>query len=526
MVRIGAGLVALGLAAGILISQPPREEPSGTQGPRLQVTSPLRLAAADARTALVLEGDAVEGELGDLRKEISGRGIRLLSGAKRDGQAAGSLSFTVTGVKPDRGSWYRIRLRGLAQEDFHVDRDELFLRVEFFKDGGTTALDQVKKSIYEKVERDRKDLRDAGTSRNLGSATWRDYVLDFRTPFPEIDTLRLSVGFAHGAARGPRHEFWISEVEIGGIPDPADHVPPARPDGPRKPPALSRLVRLGGRWYFDPRDGAKDPPRQFDHTNADQLYYLTDRLEAPFAGNMTSWLRKGYLDVAGKLVDQDRFVADNVVVSFTDKHLVIKSKNLPNHPTAVFPDRWRLLDGNPNYIREQDFTWYIPLEPKENPGHVAMDAQNSNRALPGGPIGVAVNGIIFFNPFDAERNQDAVWRLDRCCGHPSPGSQYHYHKYPVCVNTPWADDGQSHSPLIGFAFDGFLVYGPYEAAGDLARDSKKNSLNEFNLHHDEHRGWHYHVTPGKYPHLIGGFWGELETKNRAGRRGPPPRRPE
>ena len=71
---------------------------------------------------------------------------------------------------------------------------------------------------------------------------------------------------------------------------------------------------------------------------------------------------------------------------------------------------------------------------------------------------------------------------------------------------------------IGFAFDGFPVYGPYEAAGELAKDSKARPLNAFNLHEDDDRGPHYHVTPGKFPHLIGGFWGEFESKNRGGPR--------
>lgn len=149
-----------------------------------------------------------------------------------------------------------------------------------------------------------------------------------------------------------------------------------------------------------------------------------------------------------------------------------------------------------------------------------MDRQNQNRGLPLGSIGVAVNGVVFNNPFDAG-DEEALWRLDRCCGHPSPLQIYHYHKYPVCVNTPWADDGKAHSPLIGFAFDGFPVYGPYESAGVLARDSKGNPLNEFNLHTDEARGPHYHVTPGQFPHIIGGFWGEVEARNRPAKKGPP-----
>lgn len=524
MGRIVTGLLALGLAVSILFAQTPRKQASEARGPRCLVHEPFRLVAADITSPFILEGDAQEGELGDRRREISGRGIRLLSATKGDSPSAGAMFFTVGGVKPDQGRWYRLRVRGLAQEDFHVEKDELYLRVEFFKDGGKNVLDQVKKSIYEQIERDRQDLADAGTNRNLGSATWRNYILEFRTPFAEVDTLRLSAGFAHGAGKGPRSEFWISEVEFEGIPDPAHHLPPTRATNRQKPPDLNQLVKLGGRWYFDPRGGARETPRQFDHSNADCLVYRSDRLETPFVGNMTAWLRQGYLDRAGKLVDQDRFVADNVVISFTEKHLVLKSKNLPNHPTAVFPDRWRLLDGNPNYIQEQSFTWYIPLEPKENPRHVAMDAQNQNRALPGGPIGVAVNGIIFHNPFDEHVYQDAVWRLDRCCGHPSPLQRYHYHKYPVCLYTPWSDDGKEHSQLLGFAFDGFPVYGPYEAAGELAKDSKHNPLNAFNVHHDEQRGWHYHVTPGKYPHLIGGFWGELEMKNRPLKEGRPPKK--
>ena len=154
------------------------------------------------------------------------------------------------------------------------------------------------------------------------------------------------------------------------------------------------------------------------------------------------------------------------------------------------------------------------------------NGNNDNRALPMGPIGLAVNGVVFFNPFDQDR-VDAVWRLDRCCGHPAPNSMYHYHKYPACVKSPWSDDGTGHSPLIGFAFDGYPIYGPYEAAGQLAKNSQSNPLDEFNVHRDEARGWHYHVTPGQFPHIIGGYWGLVDESllrrgPPGGMRGPPP----
>ena len=141
---------------------------------------------------------------------------------------------------------------------------------------------------------------------------------------------------------------------------------------------LEKLVALGGRWYFDPQGGDVKVPRQFNHKNADQLIYLTNRPVAPFAGNMTSWLKSGYLSRTGQPVKRDQFVDDNQIIQVTKTHLVIRSKNLPNHPTAVFPDRWRSLDGNPNYIKEQDNSWYLPLEPRENPSRRAMQNENNN----------------------------------------------------------------------------------------------------------------------------------------------------
>jgi len=103
--------------------------------------------------------------------------------------------------------------------------------------------------------------------------------------------------------------------------------------------------------------------------------------------------------------------------------------------------------------------------------------------------------------------------MDRCCGHPSPDYRYHYHKYPICVNTPFVDKGERHSPVIGFAFDGLPVYGPYESNGVMAKDLTTNKLNAFNAHFDEVRGWHYHVTPGKFPYILGGYFGQVDRRN-------------
>lgn len=481
----------------------------------------LEIASAGDKLPLGFEadGDFRYSYLGNPTTDRTGWGVRFSSGEDLDGDGIrqARLSYTVRNLPSESGRWYRFRIRALAQEKFSSAKKQLYLKAEFFADDGKNALDSISQNLYGSLEQMRRDVP-SGASGDLATAIWRDYAMEFRTPFPEIDTLRLTVGFRDGDGPAQRAEFMVDEVDLERIPEPAEYVAAvaeraSQRSTPQPPSALAKLVPLGGRWFYDRRDDAsRQVPKQFDHTNADRLHYLTDRLETPFANNTSAWLRRGYLDLGGNKIEQDRFVPDNLVISFTETQLVLRSHNIPNHPTAVFPDAARVLDGSPNYIREQISTFYIPLEPRENPKRKAMLGYTTRDVMPPGPIGVAVNGVVFFDPYDAEA-VEAFWRLDRCCGHPSPMRQYHYHKYPVCVKSPWADDGAGHSPLIGFAFDGYPVFGPYEAKGLMAKDSTENPLNEFNIHTDPARGPHYHVTPGKFPHIIGGYWGIADPLN-------------
>ncbi len=200
---------------------------------------------------------------------------------------------------------------------------------------------------------------------------------------------------------------------------------------------------------------------------------------------------------------------DNIRLRHDEKFLIMESQGYPNHPTAIFPN-----SDNPNSIRVQQFTFRLPLEP--------ILADEVTR-LPMGPIGTAMNGVVFFNPFEIEgmnavEGYTEVW-LDSCCGHPQQTGVYHYHKYPTCVKSPYKDDGNQHSPVIGFAFDGFPVYGPYEADGTMAKDlTGHQALDGCNGHRDDARGYHYHVTPGRFPYIIGGYAGLVETSNNPGLR--------
>jgi hypothetical protein len=237
-----------------------------------------------------LSGDATYGPLGDERDK-NGHGIRFQPAKDIDNndEHAGSVT-TTTKITADSGRWFRFRIRGLAQDNFKVENDDLYLQVEFFRDSGTNSVDHIKKHIYALVEQDRQDLRDAGTNKNLGLATWRSFDLEFKTPFPEVDTLKLTAGFALGLPE-LKSEFWLTEFELTPIPVPADYQPPAGGKIALTKDKIDGLVSLGGHWYYDPRGGNIDVPAKFDHTNSDRLLYLTDKLEAPFADNTTAWLK-------------------------------------------------------------------------------------------------------------------------------------------------------------------------------------------------------------------------------------------
>lgn len=245
-------------------------------------------------------------------------------------------------------------------------------------------------------------------------------------------------------------------------------------------PKVSELQSIGGHWFV--KSGTKP------------MYYYRD------AGR--------FVDLFSyHMKDSNQDGIDNLRLSHDSQFLIIDSQGYPNHPTAKFPN-----SGNPNSILVQNFHFKLPLKPQ---------LAGKITTVPMGPIGMALNGVVFFNPFEAGgmnavEGYSEVW-LDSCCGHPQQHGVYHYHKYPSCVKSPFSDDGKQHSPIIGFAWDGFPIYGPYEESGVMARDLKGQvALDVCNGHSDPERGYHYHVTPGRFPYVIGGYAGVPEASNSRG----------
>ena len=115
-------------------------------------------------------------------------------------------------------------------------------------------------------------------------------------------------------------------------------------------------------------------------------------------------------------------------MSFTDDFMIVHSNGIPNHPTGTFPN-----PDNPNSIREQDLRFFIPLHPRKADKPIST---------PFGPIGVAVNGIPFFNQYNRE-GEDAVRRRGQATAAIDVVPQI-YAAYPEALHAFAARSVQAH----------------------------------------------------------------------------------
>ena len=68
--------------------------------------------------------------------------------------------------------------------------------------------------------------------------------------------------------------------------------------------------------------------------------------------------------------------------------------NLGGHPNYIAPHTGMAV--NPNTISEQNFKFYIPLNPS---------LSSTVSSTPLGPIGVSISGVPFFNQYAGPNNQ-------------------------------------------------------------------------------------------------------------------------
>ena len=175
-------------------------------------------------------------------------------------------------------------------------------------------------------------------------------------------------------------------------------------------------------------------------------------------------------------------------VRYSATNVYINATGIPAYAVGPFNG-----DGNPNNAGNQNAIYKFPLTPTPNTGTPTSTGL--------GNIGVFINGVSLFDYKDGVswKNStgafaggplggtgDGVWNRDAikyeklgfdCSkGHPA-GTNYHHHQNPSAFKNDltlvsticnlYDADGlyvinpAQHSPLIGFAYDGYPIYGAY-----------------------------------------------------------------
>ena len=190
----------------------------------------------------------------------------------------------------------------------------------------------------------------------------------------------------------------------------------------------------------------------------------------------------------------DAVLANVQQVQYSTNWAYVSTTGVPSYITGPF------LDGNPSLTTNQNAIFKISLNPTMNAG--------AGTATSGGNIGIFINGVAMFDYRDGVAwntntnslcgglpgmspcpggpgssqswNRDAVLAekggFDCSKGHPANGN-YHHHQNPSAFDLDltvisnictlydaeglYAIDSTVHSPLIGFSYDGYPVYGAY-----------------------------------------------------------------
>lgn len=214
---------------------------------------------------------------------------------------------------------------------------------------------------------------------------------------------------------------------------------------------------------------------------------------------ITSWLQNttgimGRHYVSGNSTPITDAVEANVQsVQYSATSVYISTNGIPAYITGPF------LDGNPSLATDQNAIFKFPLNPVQNTGTLTPTTM--------GNIGVFINGVALFDYRDGVAwntttnalcggpgnptcpggpnatmswNRDAIPAekagFDCSKGHPAMGN-YHHHQNPSAFNLDltvisnicdlyvadglYAINPDQHSPLIGYAYDGFPIYGAY-----------------------------------------------------------------
>jgi hypothetical protein len=222
------------------------------------------------------------------------------------------------------------------------------------------------------------------------------------------------------------------------------------------------------------------------------------------ASGTGSWMNgDGTWDATKKaVVDGSVSWPHSFAITVQGDQRVFTGNDLPDHPTGTYPvsrsDDAYAVDRNPNSIQAQTVKFSVPANP------TAATQPN----CVGGEVGIMLSGVLVFSAFDAE-GRDAVAHevQDNCDGHPQRTGFYHYHSLSDCIQDT---STSGHSALVGYAFDGYGIYGYYGEDGAEVTNADLDVCHG-HTHVIEWNGqmvemYHYHATH-EFPYTVGCFHG-------------------
>jgi hypothetical protein len=139
--------------------------------------------------------------------------------------------------------------------------------------------------------------------------------------------------------------------------------------------------------------------------------------------------------------------------------------------------------------------------------------------------GISIDGfpIAEAPPSTIMGDQAAVPALDSCGGHPQPAGPFHWHIVPQEANNVLAANDvyevqcnnitQTSSSLIGYANDGFPIYGSQESDGSVAETLDECRGHEGTTDDYADGVYHYHISGTEAPNTLTCFAGATVTSS-------------
>jgi hypothetical protein len=231
---------------------------------------------------------------------------------------------------------------------------------------------------------------------------------------------------------------------------------------------------------------------------------------APGSGEPGEWIDgdRFYPDLKPTVDGKVKWKKSDITIRVRGKTRVVSANNLPTHKTGTYPiettDDAYEYDRNPNAVETQTILLELPADP---------EIADEPSCVPMGQIGFTVTGAALYNALDAKGRDAPAYEIqDKWGGHPQQDGQYHYHDLAPGMKDGFDDYG--HSELVGYALDGFGIYGEYEKKTDKKTKRMKNKkLDDCHGHvgkviwdGERVKMYHYHMTT-KYPYSIGCYSG-------------------